>query len=184
MANIVEKLEALDGLLDRLIEGQGITPEGVIEITENGEVDVSQYAIANVSVTGSGGGVSGIEIGEFTLDSDTPTNDSKLLFSFPVEQGLPKRVTVLRENPTRNLISASEIVEIVDLPKKAAKYSVLYRGASSTVQFCANSNAAPNATTNDGLRIILSSASDYYRVYYNTYNYILPAGRYVYLLWY
>lgn len=56
--NIVE-LQSVDGELDSLkVNGSEIvTPSGKITITENGtDIDVAQYALADVNVEGGGGG--------------------------------------------------------------------------------------------------------------------------------
>ena len=56
--NIVE-LQSVDGELDSLkVNGSEIvTPSGKIEITENGtDIDIAQYATADVAVEGGGGG--------------------------------------------------------------------------------------------------------------------------------
>ena len=58
--NIVE-LQSVDGELDSLkVNGSEIvTPSGKITITENGtDIDIAQYALADVSVSGGGGGSS------------------------------------------------------------------------------------------------------------------------------
>ena len=55
--NIVE-LQSVDGVLDSLkVNGSEIeTPSGKITITENGtDIDVAQYALADVNVEGGGG---------------------------------------------------------------------------------------------------------------------------------
>lgn len=54
------KLEDYADLVS-LIDGGGITPTGTIQIAENGTVDVTNYASAEVNVSGGGSG-----IGEYT----------------------------------------------------------------------------------------------------------------------
>ena len=66
--NIVE-LQSVDGVLDSLkVNGSEIeTPSGKITITENGtDIDVAQYALADVNVEG-GGGSSDFSTAEVTI---------------------------------------------------------------------------------------------------------------------
>lgn len=74
--NIVE-LQSVDGVLDSLkVNGSEIeTPSGKITITENGtDIDIAQYATADVSVEG-GGGSSDFSTAEVTLVCDGFDND-------------------------------------------------------------------------------------------------------------
>jgi hypothetical protein len=56
-----------------------VEPTGTIEITENGEVDVTQYAKADVSVESSGGGSSDFTTAKIKLGSNATSS-----FSLPV----------------------------------------------------------------------------------------------------
>ena len=70
--NIVE-LQSVDGVLDSLkVNGSEIvTPSGKITITENGtDIDVAQYALADVNVEG-GGGSSDFSTAEVTIIAST-----------------------------------------------------------------------------------------------------------------
>lgn len=70
--NIVE-LQSVDGVLDSLkVNGSEIeTPSGKITITENGtDIDVAQYALADVNVEG-GGGSSDFSTAEVTIVNNT-----------------------------------------------------------------------------------------------------------------
>lgn len=53
---------------------KGITPTGTINITENGIVDVTNYASANVSVSGGGGDYTIITANDFFFMDDEGTS--------------------------------------------------------------------------------------------------------------
>ena len=79
--NIVE-LQSVDGELDSLkVNGSEIvTPSGKITITENGtDIDIAQYALADVSVSGGGGG--DLSTAEVTI---TNTTNSDVRCAIPV----------------------------------------------------------------------------------------------------
>ena len=79
--NIVE-LQSVDGVLDSLkVNGSEIvTPSGKITITENGtDIDIAQYALADVNVEGGGGG------GDFSTAEVTiiNTSEKEFILEFP-----------------------------------------------------------------------------------------------------
>ena len=79
--NIVE-LQSVDGVLDSLkVNGSEIeTPSGKITITENGtDIDIAQYATADVSVEG-GGGSSDFSTAQVTI---TNTSEKGFRLEFP-----------------------------------------------------------------------------------------------------
>ena len=78
--NIVE-LQSVDGVLDSLkVNGsEVVTPSGKITITENGtDIDIAQYATADVSVEG-GGGSSDFTTAEVTISGATGEEATVLL---------------------------------------------------------------------------------------------------------
>lgn len=80
--NIVE-LQSVDGVLDSMkVNGSEIeTPSGKIMITENGtDIDVAQYALADVNVEG-GGGSSDFSTATMTVNGNFTQSD---LFIAPV----------------------------------------------------------------------------------------------------
>ena len=83
--NIVE-LQSVDGVLDSLkVNGSEIeTPSGKITITENGtDIDVAQYALADVNVEG-GGGSSDFSTAEVIVVRGTPSPDAGAITDVPM----------------------------------------------------------------------------------------------------
>ena len=86
--NIVE-LQSVDGEIDSVkVNGSEIeTPSGKITITENGtDIDVAQYALADVNVEG-GGGSSDFSAAEVTFNSSNG-DDIPLMFPVTSEDGM------------------------------------------------------------------------------------------------
>lgn len=73
--NIVE-LQSVDGVLDSMkVNGSEIvTPSGKITITENGtDIDIAQYALADVNVEGGGGGDYIVELQTINIPAQSVT---------------------------------------------------------------------------------------------------------------
>lgn len=84
--NIVE-LQSVDGVLDSMkVNGSEIvTPSGKITITENGtDIDIAQYALADVTVEGGGGG-GDFSTAEVTIASEDFQIIEKLLMFAAVD---------------------------------------------------------------------------------------------------
>lgn len=71
-------LNAKEQIMKNVVDNGGATPTGTIEITENGEHDVSGYAVADVSVSGG--------TSDYTTATVTITNNTtkQVWFSIPV----------------------------------------------------------------------------------------------------
>ena len=113
--NIVE-LQSVDGVLDSLkVNGsEVVTPSGKITITENGtDIDVAQYALADVNVEG-GGGSSDFSTAEVTIINNT--NDEMFIY-----------VAILQTNP-----DASYGCVYLDVEEQATVTVVLYKGSAFT----------------------------------------------------
>ena len=113
--NIVE-LQSVDGVLDSLkVNGSEIeTPSGKITISENGtDIDVAQYALADVNVEG-GGGSSDFSTAEVTVVNTAEDIEIHPYLPAIINNALTTNITVLEstsESFTVVLYKNSVVVE-------------------------------------------------------------------------
>lgn len=126
-----------------VFEEGAIVPTGEISITENGEVDVAQYATANVNVEGGGSGGSSTQTLTVTKDNESDTvSVATIGWADLIAQNYDAYVEV-QPDSTEGLVSIYSItVGTAFIVRISGDYAGLYLDAEMRVGF--NARAMPS----------------------------------------